>query len=640
MPTHQLLAAIAALCIHAAQGSRGPAGPSPPLKQLYLHADDPAAPAFPPGRPFPPSRFWTAAPMTQDGAPVLGDRNRPTRSAADFVASGEAAMLAWAPPQGAHYVDPLTDTATLVRFLGGLPSTARFPPGADPASGDVVRRAANGSLVMQWDLVFERLDARVNNSIQPVVVLDNVPWAFAPDGTPEHAAKYGNNMGPTNVSEYEGFLRTLLRGIVSRYGSSLARTFWFRVGTEPDTQPGHWNDTNAKFVDMYVAVARVVREVVPGAWVGPGNFAADGPTRQSSWDAVVVPIVQSIVDAGAPIDFLAMSCYGRALMCHEPNTWRPSHPPGRVVDHTCEYTMEFVAECTERLGSLMRMLPEARRNVPLQTMEYGDQENALKIVDSQPGAWGGAWTLASSVQMALGGVQRVFHWGYGDRNFGNGATICPKPLSPCGLYGGNIWVAAAASHLFGGGNATVLLNSSVVGGGGSAGGETNDGVVAQGIGGWGPQGELRLLISLFSASKTMHGRTKVSVAFQQPSQWGPPGQVSPMRHRHMLLDNTTSVYDGIRREAAAAGTLVNPADPNVYALERMVTKAGQVSLKADAERWLTLQNHTFTPTPWAPCMPDDPWQLACGADGACNLTFTAAPPTVVALWFSAEQKRT
>ena len=63
------------------------------------------------------------------------------RAAAGFVASGAAAMLAWSPPAGAVHVNPLADTMSLVRLLGGL-GAEDFPPGADVRSGDVVNRSA------------------------------------------------------------------------------------------------------------------------------------------------------------------------------------------------------------------------------------------------------------------------------------------------------------------------------------------------------------------------------------------------------------------------------------------------------------------------------------------------------------------
>ena len=92
------------------------------------------------------------------------------------------------------------------------------------------------------------------------MVLDNVPWAFAPPGVnPAVAlASYGQNYGPANVTEYGEFVRELLAGLREHYSEDVASTFWFRVGTEPDTQPAHWNDTNAKYAAMYVAVAHAL----------------------------------------------------------------------------------------------------------------------------------------------------------------------------------------------------------------------------------------------------------------------------------------------------------------------------------------------------------------------------------------------
>lgn len=172
---------------------------------LRLHATpsiDQGAPAFPPGRNFAPSLFWGAAPSTQDSSPLPGDRIGPSRLRADFVKSGEADMLAWSPPASAEYINPFANTMTLVRFLGGL-RTTDFPGSApDVTQGDVVYRQQDGSLAMRWELVYERLDPFVNNSIQPVIVLDNVPWCFVDNNTDHNTdGFYGNNMGPDNITE-------------------------------------------------------------------------------------------------------------------------------------------------------------------------------------------------------------------------------------------------------------------------------------------------------------------------------------------------------------------------------------------------------------------------------------------------------
>ena len=272
----------------------------------------------------------------------------------------------------------------------------------------------------------------------------------------------------------------------------------------------------------------------------------------------------------------------------------------------------------------------ARCGLWLQVMEYGAQQNKLGRVDSQPGAWGGAWTLASSIQLARSGIERAFHWGYGDRSFGNGRTICAKLLSPCGLYGGNIWTAAAAGHLFAAGNATILhqengTNST------PARAPDDGGVSASGIGGWGAGGELRLLVTLFDPRKDRHDLARVAVTFDRPAEWSRRPRLS---FRTILLNQSTSVYDAIFRNASAAGILLNASDPNVYTLKHMLTKAGVASTEAAAERWLTMQNSTFSPSEWSDVAEDNALVVNCddAAAGECSVMFVTTPPTVVALW--------
>jgi len=95
----------------------------------------------------------------------------------------------------------------------------------------------------------------------------------------------------------------------------------------------------------------------------------------------------------------------------------------------------------------------------------------------------------------------------------------------------------------------------------------------------------------------------------------------------------SSVYDAIR-DAAAGGILLNASDPNVYTLKHMLTKAGVARTEATAERWLTMQNSTFSPSEWSDVAEDDAWEVRCddAAAGECSVAFVATPPTVVALW--------
>ena len=214
---------------------------------LRLRTEDHTAAAFPPGRRFPPAGFWQAG-------PVLPLAKGPPRPAVDFVATGEAAMLGWFPRLDAPNtrITPLADSHSLVRLLGSGES-AKGTPGE--ANGDVVLRdPSSGTLHTLWELLWSRLDPWVNASglVHPILVLDNVPWGFCDPrkcssaGSLTPGAKYGMDYGPANCTEYGEWIETLLEAMVSRYGHARASEFWFRVGTEPNTRPGHWNDTNSK----------------------------------------------------------------------------------------------------------------------------------------------------------------------------------------------------------------------------------------------------------------------------------------------------------------------------------------------------------------------------------------------------------
>eukprot|EP01043_Picozoa_sp_COSAG02_P016673 COSAG02_NODE_738_length_17838_cov_10.051412_16_plen_319_part_00 len=266
------------------------------------------AAAFPPGRRYTPGGFWQAG-------PVLPLAKGPQRPATDLVASGEAEMLGWYPAPAARDVTPLIDSHSLVRLLGGS-SSALGSPGKN--DGDVVLRdSRTGALTTQWELLWSRLDPWVSVAalVHPILVLDNVPWAFcnpakctsAGSNTP--GAKYGMDFGPANCTEYGAWIESVLTAVSNRYGEQRASQFWFRVGTEPNTRPGHWNDTNKKYVDEYVAVSAAVNKVLPKAKVGLANMGADGSA--SGWYGDVIPIVRDIAKASARVDFIAMSCYGR-----------------------------------------------------------------------------------------------------------------------------------------------------------------------------------------------------------------------------------------------------------------------------------------------------------------------------------------
>lgn len=145
---------------------------------------------------------------------------------------------------------------------------------------DIAYRAANGSVGYRWEVFWERLDPLVVGSrILPVLVLDNVDFVFVKDAS---IGKYGQSLAPDDLQEYSGFIHELVSRVVGRYGREKASSFWWRIATEPNTgRGGTGQDVEAAprdkidtYVNYYVAVSKAIQAVLPGATVGPGNFAS------------------------------------------------------------------------------------------------------------------------------------------------------------------------------------------------------------------------------------------------------------------------------------------------------------------------------------------------------------------------------
>ena len=248
----------------------------------------------------------------------------------------------------------------------------------------------------------------------------------------------------------------------------------------------------------------------------------------------------------------------------------------------------------------------------------------------EPGAFGGAWTLATSVQFAARGVSRVFHWGVADA----------AKLDSAGhsLYWANGWVMAAARKI-GCMAANVSVLTTAVSdtlaqqsyGASAPTGDVCANTTASGIGGplSNSTGGVGLLIAVFSQRKDCSNRTTVSVTFQCPAS------KSPARVQLMVLNETTSVYGQIHRHARNEGWLSFPDDGEIYPLlgpaVSMLTPAGLAGVKASAPHWLEMQRQLFTMRDLDGEGDNVRVVRNGGGDGVCALEFRASPPAVIAL---------
>jgi hypothetical protein len=604
----------------AGAGTAGAGAGGAPPAPLQLRLDAATAPPFPEA-----AAFFAAGPQ---GFAYNGSLAPPLL--ADLRRLGVPELLGWDGIGGAARTEPLTDTVTTVRVLGGWK-----PKHGQPAGwSDIAYRVADGGLGYRWELLWSRLDPLVNSSIRPIVVLDNVDYAFVRNAS---EGKYGQSLAPDDLHEYGGFIAELVKRTVQRYSRQTVEKFWWRVATEPNTgRGGTGQDVPAPdaekievYANYYVAVCAAVHAVLPGAVVGPGNFASwwqmgmacNSTTGKHANQGLnlIEPMLTSILQKGGTVGFLAASFYAA----------NGGKEVGTNTSCTqCGYDPRQARAAGEGLRYLRGIAPPLAA-VPLQVQEYAAVGSGQHGISFEPGAFGGAWTLASCIEFAALGIDRVFHWNIGA---GNGGYDTRQSVDAAGhmLWFGNAWVMAAALKLFGPSPAAKVsvmvahrkqdtLARHTEGNGGVC---TNT-TTASGIGGPLPHGTgVGLLLSVLSPRKDCSDPVEVSIAFEFAEDERAPGlQV-------MVLNRSTSVYDQIHRHAARNEGWLNYDDGEVYQLGTMLTPAGLAGVKALAPHWLAQQAAAFTPRDLDA---QDGVSVAC-AGGSCTLSLIASPPSTYAVW--------
>ena len=565
--------------------------------------------------------LWAASPMTDHGL-QSNSTSRWLVPSSVFSASQAGKALAWSASQNFTY--PFVSSLSLVRLLGGwLQDPASSAP---PEWSDVVYRLANGSLAWRWAALWDRMDPAIRAAgLYPTIVLDNVPYALAVGGG--EVSVYGQVLGPANTTEYTIFIETLTAGVADRYGSATAASWLWRVGTEPNTRPGHWNSTNEAWISMYVAAATGVRRVLPTARIGPGNFCPCPGTLESD----IFPIIDGIVGAGAPIDFLAASLYGSAS--HRLEGYEPS----------------VAGDIVATLAALKERHPATLGGVPLYVMEYGTLDNEAKVVSGEPGAFGAAWRVAStSVAAALGASEffswNALEWGLGhdgDVAFQSSMLLQAIAATAAGGTGSAALVAAMGSGAFCR-TETELPNgdclapresnatgaSQVAGMAVLAGSPPPDSLPPLRAGQLGPapNGTLLLLVAAFSADRNTKDSVGVSIGFQCPDEWGAACNAPVCLS--LVVSQSTLMHDAILAEAVRNGTNSTPAGL-VNGITDMPTPAGLSNVRGCTSRWLGALVNSALPVDATASS----FAVACDSSTkACSVNFALETPSVLALW--------
>jgi hypothetical protein len=340
---------------------------------------------------------------------------------------------------------------------------------------------------------------------------------------------------------------------------------------------------------------------------------------------VVEPIVKSIATRST-LSFLGESFYGGAEGC--------SNGKGHTPAGVCGYEPREAGLAAAGLRYLRDVVAgPTYADVPLEFQEYGTLGNKNGRVSPEPGAFGAAWTVATSVVAAAGGVSRAFHWANHD-------TVGPTGAQSRRLYYSNAWVSAMLCLLFGEDAAlgSIRILTPSVGHDSSS---VDPGMIthsrlqsdtisppaAFGVGGRaaGRAAGSAFLLSIFSADKLCTTRTTATVTFDCPATGCPH---TPPVITARAFNKSTSTYDVIHA-AAESREWLTYADGEVYSLNQMLNANGTAAFATlpVATEFRKVQARAFAPV-------EDPAAAGVSvrcSNMSCTLTVSAAPPAVFAI---------
>jgi len=340
---------------------------------------------------------------------------------------------------------------------------------------------------------------------------------------------------------------------------------------------------------------------------------------------VVEPIVKSIATRST-LSFVGESFYGGAEGC--------SNGKGHTPAVVCGYEPREAGLAAAGLRYLRDVVAgPTYADVPLEFQEYGTLGNKNGRVSPEPGAFGAAWTVATSAVAAAGGVSRAFHWANHD-------TVGPAGAQSRRLYYSNAWVSSMLCLLFGEdaalGSIRILTpsvghDSSSVDHGMNAHSRLQSDTIsppaAFGVGGRaaGRAAGSAFLLSIFSADKLCTTRTTATVTFDCPATGCP--QTPPVITAR-VFNKSTSTYDVIRA-AAEAREWLNYADGEVYSLNQMLNANGTAAFATlpVATEFRKVQARAFAPVE---DLAAAGVSVRC-SNMSCTLTVSAAPPAVFAI---------
>lgn len=459
----------------------------------------------------------------------------------------------------------LGDTVATVRLLGGWGPNPDLKENLE--SYDLVHRDDNGEFHYRWNLLHRRLRPFIECGARPLIVLDNVPYAFVENPIID---KYGQVMGPDlkHMKDWGVFVRELTTELVRAYGREKVENWRFRVGTEPDL-PGHWQDTTEKWCMTYDHAAHAINSVLPNAQIGPGNFLSPWHKNQQMGIDIMRHLARGKNHAtgktGSPVSFVSASVYATPRGQSYQSLYPSSHP-------------DMIRLVARRLKQL-RAVDPSFSGLPIEFHEFGMLFTDLaKEKEARTCVWAGtrgaAWTHQAYAAALDEGIGQIFTWHNEDK--------LNLPSGPLRVLRGEGWLRAMLEHFAGGEWFLMNVQSS-----------TSNKTTIRAFGSV-KEDVTWVAISTFDLMR-QDAREEVKLVIHPDKL--PGHRTKNLRVVEYLQTRQNATYDVIHADLKAHGGLQFDNDA-VYRLGRLANEQGRQFLRENWEKYDALQRASLQASPW------------------------------------------
>jgi xylan 1,4-beta-xylosidase len=195
---------------------------------------------------------------------------------------------------------PYVKSYNLVRTMGGrVDNQNEYYKGVD----------SSGNIITDFSELISTMRNFRSTGFKPRIVLSKVPWEMVDDKT---VNTYGNTSPPKDYNLWRKYVNAFLSELVNEFGMNEVKTWRFRVSTEPNYSPNHWNGTPQEFFKHYDITVDEVLKVIPDAIVGPGNLLTENSVAKFTTEIIdhcANGTNYATGEKGTKMDFFALSYY-------------------------------------------------------------------------------------------------------------------------------------------------------------------------------------------------------------------------------------------------------------------------------------------------------------------------------------------